>query len=242
VTDLTRRRLLMGGAATAALAVTGGSSGAVSLPLAAALPAAPPRLAYTFELGYGDDCCDVVWAETEQAAWEQVIDARSIELAPNCPWRTRPVDRTYKSKRASATSAECLDSTCECHEGLPGMERVRAFDGYENPESANGIPLQAMKKAGWGVQCQSCSDAGAYESGEYTNEWEIVDGVPYCHDCMHELELWESVDPKYAEELRMDKLLDEKFARERIARDEIEAATKRAEWNAAHKKIWTRPL
>jgi hypothetical protein len=234
---LDRREALFGLAATAAAVaapvVAAAVPDVVLVDPAQVLSPPLPRTAWKFETCASDDIYDVIWADSEQEAMNIIVEqGYADDCHPDCITLKIGPDGKFGS------SDECEIEDCGCDEWpVARPEREKHFDGFASDKGWAGIPLTAIKKAGWGVRCTCCEENGAYHGNEYSTEWEIVDDEPYCHECMEELGLWEKVDPEYAAELRRCREASARWRQKIAAEDEARRKADQARVHDLRRKV-----
>lgn len=196
----TRRDFLAGASAVAAASV-------LPLPMSAtvvapsAAPVAPPMLAWAFDISHGDYRSTVIAPTKAEAHAAMINEYFECDLDERCP------------RRVHDSEDECTMEDCGCTDsGMSSVEREPSLDAAA---ARGSIEIDDYHRAGWGYVCDRC---GGEPVG---GDWEVVDGVPVCNDCMT-LDEWRVVNPKYAaemeEEARLDALTDEEYERETTAK------------------------
>ncbi len=192
---MTTRRDFLTSAGAVALASTLPSVPVTVVPAAVA-PPSTPMLAWSFDIKHGD-YRDTVIAATKEEAHAKMIAEHFDDLADNCPRLTL------------GNHDECTCEDCGCTEN--GMSSVEREPRLDKAAARGQITMDDYRSAGWGMVCDRCG-------GEpHGGDWEVVDSVAVCNDCMT-IDEWRVVNPEYAAELvedaRIDAMSDDEYNRE----------------------------
>lgn len=185
----TRRDFLASIGATAVAsavpsAVHAATTAAVAIPTI--LPA-PPMLAWAFDIKHGDYRDTCIAATAQEAHAEMINQWFDSDLADNCP------------RRVYGNTDECTSEDCNCQDC--GMDEVKREPLLDTAAARGAITIADYHCAGWGYVCDRC---GGEPGG---GDWEPVDGLPVCDDCIT-IEEWGAINPEYAAELREDARVD----------------------------------
>lgn len=191
---LTRREALKGIAAVPLVAAMPAAAVAATLPIAEPLA---PLLAWAHDVNYGDYRTTVIARTVEEAHRLMIDEHFDCDLVEDCP------------RRIYGNEDECVADDCSCADcGLSSVEREPALDAAA---ARGSIEIEDYHAAGWGYVCDRC---GGEPGG---HDWQPVDSLPVCDDCMT-LPEWDVVNPRRAAELRedarVDTLTDEEYERE----------------------------